>query len=536
MKENHERYYWKTFFPGEEFDLEKAIEGSNLIVDTDLLSESEGGCLQEIVDRQERIHILFTASRKDGSNARVAVSVDELGCVYSISGREAEGYLPEDEFLPLIEEKLKEFEKNTIEPPVLDGLEACRKMSEIYRKQKAGDTRLSRKQVEDLYELYEELDIGGSDVDIEYDRRVYSARSFFAEQAKKDGYLTDAQEDLLNFVYGRHFNCQPDFARIGENPIRFSEPGCNINLALRHIKRELDAGEMSFLLKKENVNQFLLISVSSVEAITQNFEEIAALEDSEIIDYVVEHLPESYIEENLERLFRLGTPGVIANKMAKRVSKTFLEENVKKFLRLGVEPIILLRNMEKDAVARNFAVFLRHDVEIESLVNFLGPKTIAKNLDKLLKAGISVERAVILMSSKDIVLNLSLLRERGLDDVTLVDALSYDFVYRHFGALYKNMGISINLLLKKLDAKTVSFNLKYLLQNGATIEALGKKLPIDLKTKRHLVAMYSTEPKEEVQKWLDIIEAEDRDERIRDFIEQEKYLEFLEYDDEIGGE
>ena len=42
MKENHERYYWKTFFPGEEFDLEKAIEGSNLIVDTDLLSESEG--------------------------------------------------------------------------------------------------------------------------------------------------------------------------------------------------------------------------------------------------------------------------------------------------------------------------------------------------------------------------------------------------------------------------------------------------------------------------------------------------------------
>ena len=98
------------------------------------------------------------------------------------------------------------------------------------------------------------------------------------------------------------------------------------------------------------------------------------------------------------------------------------------------------------------------------------------------------------------------------------------------------MGISINLLLKKLDAKTVSFNLKYLLQNGATIEALGKKLPIDLKTKRHLVAMYSTELKEEVQKWLDIIEAEDRDERIRDFIEQEKYLEFLEYDDEIGGE
>lgn len=128
------------------------------------------------------------------------------------------------------------------------------------------------------------------------------------------------------------------------------------------------------------------------------------------------------------------------------------------------------------------------------------------------------------------------MRERGLDDVTLVDALSYDFVYRHFGALCKNMGISINLLLKKLDAKTVSFNLKYLLQNGATIEALGKKLPIDLKTKRHLVAMYSTEPKEEVQKWLDIIEAEDRDERIRDFIEQEKYLDFLEYDDEIGGE
>ena len=129
------------------------------------------------------------------------------------------------------------------------------------------------------------------------------------------------------------------------------------------------------------------------------------------------------------------------------------------------------------------------------------------------------------MRSQDIVLKIASLRERGLNDAVIVDALSYDFVYKHFSALREKTGIHVNLLLEKLDAKTVSSNLKYLLKNGATIEALSKKLPVDLKTKRHLVVMYSTEPKKVIQEWLDAVEAEDRDEDIKDFIEEEKYLE-----------
>lgn len=86
-------------------------------------------------------------------------------------------------------------------------------------------------------------------------------------------------------------------------------------------------------------------------------------------------------------------------------------------------------------------------------------------------------------------------------------------------------GVKIEETVKFLDAKTVSSNLKYLLKNDATIEALSKKLPVDLKTKRHLVVMYSTESKKVIQEWLDAVEAEDRDEDIKDFIEEEKYLE-----------
>ena len=540
MKAYRGKWFWKTYLPGEEAELERAIAGSNLIVVTDLgyvnerylqeneleesdLTEEELREYHEATDSLKRVLVLFTTRRKGDSRARVVISVDEYDEVVSISGREAGGYLPEDEFLPLIEEKLNELGKE-VGSWVLDDLEACKKMAEIYSKQKAGDTKLSKAQAEALYEIHEELDIGA---DVDEDRRVYAARRFFAQQAKKDGYLTDAQEKLLQLVYGGRFNCQPDYDKIGKNIMRFAEPGCNINLALRHINRKLDADELNHLLENGRASVPLLISKSSTEAINQNFEKIAALKDAEAIDYAVGYLPTSYVEKNLKRLASLGTPGVIVNKMARRVSRSFLEKSLKQFLKLGADPKELLcdRFLAREIVARNFSLFLKYGVKIEEAVKFLDSKTVAKNLEKLLNAGVSAEQAVTLMRSQDIVLKIASLRERGLNDAVIVDALSYDFMYKHFSALREKTGIHVNLLLEKLDAKTVSSNLKYLLKNGATIEALSKKLPVDLKTKRHLVVMYSTEPKKVIQEWLDAVEAEDRDEDIKDFIEEEKYLE-----------
>lgn len=540
MKEYHGKWLWKTYLPGEEDELEKAVYGSNLIVTEELgyinedylqengleesdLTEEELREYRESLNSPKRVLVLFTARKKEGSNARVVISVDEFDQVISISGREAGGYLPEDEFLPLIEEKLNELGKE-VDSWVLDDLEACKKMAEIYSKQKAGDTKLSKAQAEALYEIYEELDVGA---DVDEDRRVYAARRFFAQQAKKDGYLTDTQEELLLLVYGERFNCQPDYTEIDKNIMRFAEPGCNINLALRYMKRKLNVDELSRLLENGRAHVPLLISVSSIEAITQNFEKIAALKDAKAIDHVVGYLPKSYTEKNLKRLASLGTPGVIANELAMAVSREFLKENLNQFLKLGADPKELLcdRFLAREIVARNFSLFLKYGVKIEEAVKFLDSKTVAKNLEKLLNAGVSAEQAVTLMRSQDIVLKIASLRERGLNDAVIVDALSYDFVYKHFSALREKTGIHVNLLLEKLDAKTVSSNLKYLLKNGATIEALSKKLPVDLKTKRHLVVMYSTEPKKVIQEWLDAVEAEDRDEDIKDFIEEEKYLE-----------
>lgn len=214
-----------------------------------------------------------------------------------------------------------------------------------------------------------------------------------------------------------------------------------------------------------------------------------------------------------------------------------LEEKIQQSLKLGVDPKELLGNrfLAREIVARNFSLFLRHGWQIDEAVKYLDLKTVAKNLSKLMDAGLSAEQAVTLMCSKDIALNVASLRERGLSDATIVDALSYDFVYKYFSALHKRIGIHVDLLLEKLDAKTVSANLKYLLQNGATMEALSKKLPVDIKTKFHLVLMYSTEPKEVIQEWFDAIEAEDKDEYAKYIIEEEKYLEFVDsdyYDDD----
>ena len=355
MKKYHGKWLWKTYLPGEEDELERAIAGSNLIITEELgymnedylqengLEESDltAGELEvylNAVKSLKKVLILFTARKKKGSNARVAICINELDCVESISGREAGGYLPEDEFLPLIEEKLNELGKK-VNSWVLDDFEACKKMAEIYSKQKAGDTKLSKTQVEDPYEIYEELDVGA---DVGDDARVYAARRFFAQRAKKDGYLTDTQEELLQLVYGERFNCQPDYTEIDKNIMRFAEPGCNINLALRYMKRKLNVDEFSRLLENGRVSAPLLISVSSSEAITQNFEKIAALKDAKAIDHVVGYLPKNYVEKNLKRLASLGTPGVIANELAMAVSREFLEKNLNQFLKLGADPKELL--------------------------------------------------------------------------------------------------------------------------------------------------------------------------------------------------
>lgn len=451
MNETKVVYTWKEYFPGDEEELCRATAGTGwLTEDLDTAETMMLGDDEYNNDNQSKVSILFIYGKPEA-----AISFGRHGSIDCIFGTGRSESISG----PAIEEVRKKLTELSSVNGTTDAMTMLGYWESLYDM----EVKMSNGQplsTEDLKFLFEIEKIAPIDLDDDISYEGYDGgplREHYKDQAKRIGILSDAQYELLSFA--------PFCMSTEEASERFlyflndTKVNKDLLFSIFSSKNILNGEALSQALNNGYEEEAL--SASTSQAVADNLPVILALKNQELTDMAMSMLSRDYVSAHLLELIEKGMKVEVAVKKA-----------------------------SSKAIARNFKELRRLGVDINVLVYRLDQWVVDKNYPRLIKLGADKNLVVARMSSDMILRRLGdLISVYKIDRSRILSRLTEEQIFRHLKVLHEVYGFDVNTIIPKLTLDHIRQGLRYLVENGATVNALLKKrffLPmniLDLKDK-----------------------------------------------------